>query len=162
MPDELGRDLSTRFVLAYGRELERSQDRTHVFKVVAHYLDGRLVKGETFDLAPARSTCLIHTLNGQSVTVTLSELKSLFIVRDYAGRPDYKEVMNVNPADPRGRGARWLEMTFLDGEVVIGLSTNFSEELPVFAVVPTDTNSNNTRIIVNRGALKSLRVLRPA
>jgi hypothetical protein len=132
-----------------------------MFKVVAHYLDGRLVKGETFDLAPGRPTCLIHTLSGESVRVTLSELKGLFVVRDHEGRPNYTEERNVNPGDPRARGARWLEVRFLDGEVVVGVSTNYSEELPVFAVVPADTNSNNSRIIVNRGALQSLRILRP-
>jgi hypothetical protein len=132
---------------------------TRVFKVVAHFLDGRLVKGESFDLAPARPTCQIHTPDGQSVRVTLSELKSLFIVKDLAGKPEYKEAKSVEPGDPRGRGARWLEMKFLDGEVVVGLSTNFSEDRPVFAIVPTDANSNNARILVNRGAVKSLRIL---
>jgi uncharacterized protein DUF6982 len=133
-----------------------------VFKVVAHYLDGRLVKGETFDLAPARPICSIHTPDGQSVTVTLSELKSLFIVRDHAGKPDYKETKNVDRGDPRARGARWLEMKFRDGEVVVGLSTNYTEQTPVFTVVPTDAQSNNTRIFVNRDALEYLQILRPA
>jgi hypothetical protein len=132
-----------------------------VFKVVARYLDGRLVKGETFTLDSARPTCLIHTTSGQSVTVTLSELKGMFIVRDHAGRLDYKEVKSMDPGDPRARGARWLEMKFLDGEVLIGLSTNYSEELPIFAVVPTDTQSNNIRILVNRGALESVKILHP-
>ena len=133
-----------------------------MFKVVAHFLDGRLVKGESFDINPLKPTCLIHTLDGQSVTVTFSALKSLFVVRDHAGNPDYTEDKNANPGDPRARGARWLEMKFLDGEVVVGLSTNYTEEVPVFAVVPTDPKSNNARIIVNRAALESLRILRPA
>jgi hypothetical protein len=133
-----------------------------VFKVVAHYLDGRLVKGETFDLTPARPTCLIHTPGGEAVPVRLSELKGLFIVRDHGGRPDFQETKDVDPADPRARGARWLELKFLDGEVVVGLSTNYSEAVPVFAVVPTDARSNNARILVNRGALESVRIVRPA
>jgi uncharacterized protein DUF6982 len=131
-------------------------------KVVAHYLDGRLVKGETFDLVPGKPTCLIHTSPGESVTVTVSELKGLFIVKDHAGRPDYQETRNMDPADPRARGARWLEMKFLDGEIVVGLSTNYTEQVPAFPVVPTDSNSNNTRILVNRAALESLRILRSA
>jgi uncharacterized protein DUF6982 len=133
-----------------------------VFKVVAHYLDGRLVKGETFDLVPGKQSCLIHTPDGQSVTVVISELKGLFIVRDHAGRPDYEETKSVNPADPRARGARWLEMKFLDGEVMVGLSTNYSEDISAFPVVPTDAKSNNTRVLVNRTALESLRILRSA
>jgi hypothetical protein len=133
-----------------------------MFKVVAHYLDGRLVKGETFDVVPGKPSCLIHTSPGQSVTVALSELKSLFIVRDHAGSPDYREKKSVDPADPRARGARWLQMKFLDGEVVVGLSTNYSEQVPIFPVIPADARSNNARILVNRAALESLTVLRPA
>ena len=133
-----------------------------MFRVVARYLDGRLVKGETFDLDPAKPTCLIHSPDRQSsITVTLSELKCLFIVRDHTGKPDYKETKSVDPGDPRARGARWLEMKFLDGEVVVGLSTNYAEGRPIFAAVPTDTQSNNIRILVNRGALESVTILRP-
>ena len=131
-----------------------------MFKVVAHFLDGRVVKGESFDVAAAKPTCLIHTPDGQSVTVPFAELKGLFIVKDLAGNPEYKETKSVDPADPRGRGARWLEMEFLDGEVMVGLSTNYSEQLPVFALVPTDAHSNNARVLVNRSAVGSLRVLR--
>lgn len=130
-----------------------------MLKVVAHFLNGLLVKGESFDVSPVRPTCLIHTSDKGPVTVKFSELKGLFIVKDLAGMPDYEEAKSVDPADPRGRGARWLEMKFLDGETIVGLSTNYSEGLPIFAVVPTDANSNNARILVNRDAVGSVRVL---
>ena len=133
-----------------------------MIKVVAHFLDGRLVKGQSFDVSSAKSDCTIHATDGTSVRVTLSELKGLFIVTDFAGKPDYKEVKSATPGDPRGRGARWLELTFLDGEVIVGASTNYSDQSPFFAVVPTDTKSNNTRILVNRAAVGSLRVLPPS
>ena len=133
-----------------------------MIKVVAHFLDGRVIKGESFDVTPGRPHCLVHTPDGQSIWVVLAELKGLFIVKDLAGKPDYKEDTSVHPGDPRGRGARWLEMKFLDGEVIVGASTNYSAQIPVFAVVPTDANSNNTRILVNRGAVGSLRVLQAA
>ncbi len=132
-----------------------------MIKVVAHFLDGRLVRGQSFDISLAKPDCLIHTADGASVRVMLSELKGLFLVTDFAGKPDYQEVKSVTPGDPRGRGARWLEMTFLDGEVIVGASTNYSEQSLFFAVVPADTRSNNTRILVNRAAVGSLRVLPP-
>ncbi len=131
-----------------------------MFKVIAHFLDGRLVKGESFDVSVAKPTCLVHTPDGQSIVAPFSELKGLFIVKDLAGKPDYNEMKNVDPADPRSRGARWLEIEFLDGEVMVGLSTNYSEQLPVFAVIPADAKSNNARILVNRGAVGSLKMLR--
>ncbi len=130
-----------------------------MIKVVAHFLDGRLIKGETFDLPLNRSTCLIHTVDRESLTVRLSELKGLFVVKDLAGKRDHHERTTVESADPRGRGGRWLEMKFLDGEVLVGLSTNYSEGFPFFVVVPADLNSNNARIFVNRSALESLRTV---
>ena len=133
-----------------------------MFKVVAHFLDGRLVKGESFDILPNRPTCLIHTPDGQSVTVKLSELKGLFLVRELAGKRDYEDRRTVDPNDRRGRGARWLEIRFRDGEVLTGLSTHYTDELPVFVVVPSDDKSNNTRILINRAAVQGVRILQPA
>lgn len=133
-----------------------------MFKVVAHFIDGRLVKGESFDINPSRPTCLIHTPDRQTVTVKISELKGLFLVRNLAGNADYTERQSMNPRDPRARGARWLEINFRDGEVLTGLSTNYSEELPVFVLLPTDDKSNNTRILVNRSAVEAVKILQPA
>jgi len=132
-----------------------------MFKVVAHFLDGRLVKGESFDITPGRPTCLIHTPNGQPVTVKLSDLKGLFLVREFAGKRDYEDKRTVDPNDRRGRGARWLEIKFRDGEVLTGLSTNYTDDLPVFVVVPSDDKSNNTRILINRAAVETVRILPP-
>ncbi len=130
-------------------------------QVVAHFLDGRLVKGTSFDVSPVQSACLVHTPGGgDPVRVTLSELKCLFIVSDLAGKPDYEGVKRVTPGDPRGRGARWLEMKFRDGEVIVGASTNYTEQVPFFAVVPADAKSNNTRVLVNRAAVESLKIVR--
>jgi len=133
-----------------------------MFKVVAHFLDGRLVKGESFDINPLKPTCLIHTPDRQPVTVKISELKALFLVRELAGKADYVERQTVNPRDPRARGARWLEIKFLDGETLTGLSTNYSDVLPVFVLLPTDDQSNNARILVNRSAVEDVKILQPA
>ncbi len=131
-----------------------------MLKVVAHYMDGR-IEFAPFD-SPARPTCLHPRAERAIGHRGVSDSRACSSSGTTRGGPITRKLKNVNPGDPRGRGARWLEMTFMDGEVMVGLSTNYSEELPVFAVVPTDTKSNNTRIIVNRGALKSLRILRPA
>jgi len=52
-------------------------------------------------------------------------------------------------------------MTFQDGEVIVGASTNYSDQSPFFAVVPADPRSNNSRILVNRAAVGSLKIVSP-
>jgi hypothetical protein len=42
------------------------------------------------------------------------------------------------------------------------LSTNYSEALPVFVPLPTDEQSNNARILVNRSAVEDVKILQPA
>ena len=61
-------------------------------RVVAHYLDGRLVKGTTDDFLPNRPKFHLHQVGGGApVEIECKKLKALFFVRDLAGkatRPD--------------------------------------------------------------------------
>jgi hypothetical protein len=125
-----------------------------VDKVVARYLDGRLVKGISFDVSPTKPTCHVTTPDQGVVKVNLAELKALFFVKDLVGNPAYQEARKVEPGDPRARGARQLEVRFRDGEVMAVLTAGYSDERPYFFVVPADPNSNATRILINRAAVE--------
>lgn len=122
-------------------------------KVVARYLDGRLVKGVSFDVSTAKPSCHVTTPDQGVVKVNLADLKALFFVKDLVGNPAYDEVKAVEPGDPRTRGARKLEIRFRDGEVMVVLAAGYSDERPYFFVVPADPNANATRILVNRAAV---------
>jgi hypothetical protein len=125
-------------------------------EVVAHYLDGRLVKGTCLDIDPARPTCHVKTVEQGMVQVMLAQLKALFFVRTLGGNPAYEEVKTVDASDTRARGAAAIELQFADGERVVGLTTRFPPVRRFFYVVPADANSNNVRILVNRSAVQSL------
>src|SRR5262249_29898063 len=58
--------------------------------VVAHLLDGRLIKGSTYGVQPTHPICQIRSPD-RTLAVPLSELKALFFVRDLAGNPSHEE-----------------------------------------------------------------------
>lgn len=129
-------------------------------EVVAHFIDGRLIKGVSLDIDPARPTCHVKTIEGRTVEVKLADLKALFFVRDLTGDPAHEEGTAVDPSDTRARGANRIELEFADGEWVVGLTVRFPPIRPFFYVLPADMHSNNLRILVNRAAVVKMR--RPA
>jgi len=131
-------------------------------EVVAHYLDGRLIKGTCLDVDPTRPTCHIRTDDRGMVQVMLAQLKALFFVRSLGGKPGYEETKVVDLSDARARGASQIEVQFADGERVVGLTTRFPPVRRFFYVIPADMNSNNLRILVNRSAVESLGQPAPA
>ena len=122
-------------------------------EVVAHYLDGRVVKGVSHDIDPARPTCHIRTPDRQGIEVKLVDLKALFFVKSLAGDPTYTEGSTVEAGDQRARGAYRIEVQFADGERVVGMTVRYPPVRPFFYVVPADGRSNNLRILINRAAV---------
>ena len=126
-------------------------------EVVAHYLDHRVVKGQSLDVDPAKPFCHVRTLEQGVVEVKLSELKALFFVRDLAGDASRTDGVEVAPSDARSRGAVPIEIEFSDGERLRGLTVRFPPVKPFFFILPADDSSNNVRILVNREALRGMR-----
>jgi hypothetical protein len=121
--------------------------------VVAHYLDGRLVKGSSLDVDPGRPSCHVRTADRNTIEVKLAELKALYFVRSLDGDPARPRGSTVDPADPRARGAHRVELQFADGERLVGLTGRFPPVRPFFFVLPADGGGNNVRILVNRAAV---------
>jgi hypothetical protein len=126
-------------------------------EVVAHYLDHRLVKGQSLDVDPAKPTCHVRTLEQGVVEVKLAELKALFFVRDLSGDPSRSDEHVLAASDVRARGAALIELEFVDGEKLVGLTVRYPPIKPYFFVLPADGTSNNVRILVNRAAVRAMR-----
>ena len=62
-------------------------------EVVAHYLDGRVVKGVSLDVDPGRPVCHIRTPAEGTLEVKLKDLKALFFVQDLAGNSGRSDVL---------------------------------------------------------------------
>lgn len=125
-------------------------------KIVAHFLDGRVIKGASLDVALDKPHFHIATADQGMLKVALAELKALFFVKDLQGNPGYQDQPALNPTDPRARGAKPLDIRFKDGERLVGLAPTYHPSRPFFFVLPADPESNNIRILVNRAAVESV------
>ena len=125
-------------------------------KVVAHYIDGKVVKGISHDINAQKPFCHIRTAEQGSNEVKLSDLKALFFVKDLAGDSKRDEGQMLEPHDPRARGAHPIELEFGDGERVMGLTAGYPPQSAFFFVLPVDARSNNLRILVNKAAVKRM------
>jgi hypothetical protein len=91
------------------------------------------------------------------VDVFVKDLKAIFLVRDFVGNPQYVERKRyINGEKPSGRR---LEVTFRDGELIVGSTLGYDRNRPGFFVLPADPNSNNVRIFVVASAVKQVRQL---
>lgn len=121
-------------------------------KVVAHYRDGRIVKGLTSDFDPARPEFEVVNGAGEHTSVALDHLKAVFFVKDLAGDASYDEVKAFAPG-AHHVGHR-LELQMLDDERIVGASDSYHPDHGGFFLVPADPQSNNVRCFVMAAAVK--------
>lgn len=124
--------------------------------VVAHYLDGRIVKGISLDVDPERPSFHIRTSDEGTVDVSLGDLKALFFVKSLEGDPTRRRAAEVDPTDSRVRGSQLIELHFSDGERMVGLTVRYPPIKPFFFILPADGTGNNLRILVNRAAVMKM------
>jgi hypothetical protein len=124
-------------------------------EVVAHYLNGKVVKGVSLDVDPGRPLCHIRTAEG-ALEVKLKELKALFFVKNLVGDAARDEARKLEPGDGRARGSFPIELEFVDGEKLVGLTVRYPPIRPFFFVLPADPGSNNVRVLINKAAVKRM------
>lgn len=137
-----------------------------VTKVVAKYIDGRMIKGRTLDFHPDTDVFHVDTIwtNEEKGRlgmreVVLSKLKAIFFVRKFVGKlgygeEEYKEREEFLPGDET-RGKK-VTIEFNDGEKLNALSLGFKRVKKGFFVNPVDPESNNERIFVISDTVKNV------
>jgi len=129
-------------------------------KVVARYLNGRILKGLSQDFFPNKDRFHVSPADktsGEAVEIFFKELKAIFFVRDFVGDAQYNERKEYNQGDkPSGRK---IEVTFKDGEVLVGSTLGYDPNRPGFFLFPADPKSNNIRVFAVTTALKKVRYL---
>jgi hypothetical protein len=126
--------------------------RSEPENVVAHYADGRVVKGQTEDFSAARPTFTLIPLDGadnrEPLDVRLQDLKAVFFVKDFAGDPDYSEWKHFEVP----RLGLHVAVKFTDGEVMVGAQLPLTNDYG-FLLFPADRGSNNERVFVVSAAV---------
>jgi hypothetical protein len=127
--------------------------------VILRYLDGKSVKGFCNDFSSSRTQFhlwpSVSAAPSQQVAVPLSLLKAVFFVRDFDGNPSYVERHTFEVA-PHGRK---MEVTLLDGEVIVGSTLSYRPNGTGFFLCPADPRSNNLRIFVVCGSVRHARFI---
>ncbi len=123
--------------------------------VVAHYLNGNIIKGSSMDVAPGKGFCHIRTDEGIT-KVEFKDLKALYFVKNLTGDSKRDDTQEVEQDDMRLRGSRLVEVVFKDDERLVVLCNTFPPKTERFFVLPVDMDSNNKRILINRDAIVSI------
>ncbi|GJM44192.1 MAG: hypothetical protein DHS20C21_10340 [Gemmatimonadota bacterium] len=122
--------------------------------VVARYVDGRVVKGQTTDFHPELES--FHIQGSSEVPperVPVDGLKAVFFVRSLGGNPERQDHREF-PSDVGVRRKLWLE--FRDGEKMAAWPVSASLGRRGFYVLPTDRESNLEKAYVFRKAVKAV------
>jgi len=130
-------------------------------KIVARFQDGKMVKGYTQNFFPNRPVFHVLPMDAASTTksveIRVSELKAVFFVRDFMGDKGYDERKLLNPGE-KVQG-RLVEVTFRDGELLVGSTTGYDRKRAGFFFFPIDSKSNNTKIYILSSAIRGVRFL---
>jgi hypothetical protein len=127
-------------------------------RVVAHFQDGRMLKGVTNDFLPGKTS--FHLVpeggpaGGKLEDIVVARLKALFFVKSFEGDPRHQKSNEV--ADAKAAGGRRIRVAFKDGEVMVGTTQGYDRTRPGFFVVPVDPGSNNERCFVVAAATQEV------
>ena len=128
-------------------------------QVVAHFRDGKVLKGISLDIDPEKPAFHIRPPQGKAVEAKLQDLKALFFVRSLEGNKSTNDQNELDPKDSRTRGSTAIKVRFDDGETISGLTIRFPPHKPYFFIVPADPKSNNIRILINKAAVVAMEKL---
>jgi len=124
-------------------------------RLVVRYVDGRLLKGYGRDFLPARGSVDLWndpgSVSESPITIPFAHLKAVFFVHDFEGNPAHSPSPDAD--DPSARGRR-ITVTFVDGEVLRGVTLGYQQNAPGFFVSPLDSSTNNLKMFVLAGAIR--------
>ncbi|WP_291271915.1 hypothetical protein [Geothrix sp.] len=130
-------------------------------QVVARFLDGTTLKGQTSDFLPTKN--LFHILlagtghGAKPQEVKVPDLKAVYFVRRLEGDPDHHKTNDFPPFAPTP--GRKVQVTFKDGEVLVGTTQGYQPDRPGFFLLPADPRSNNERCFIVTTATQSVAFL---
>ncbi len=131
---------------------------SEINKVVAHYTNGRLVKGATQDFFPNRPIFHVQPPGGDTTAeIRCKDLKAVFFVRDLVGDPKRRDLRGFLGSPTETRQGKKLAVLFKDGELLCGYTLAFSPDRDGFFMFPSDGESNNLRIYVLTAACSEVK-----
>ena len=129
-------------------------------KVVLRYTDGKILKGMTQNFFPNKDRFHLFPVNdplNKPVEVNFKGMKAVFVVKDFKGNAQHVEKKTF----PEGQNisGKKVEVTFTDGEVLVGSTLGYDLTRRGFFVFPADSQSNNIRVFVISSAVRKARLI---
>ena len=125
--------------------------------VVAHYLNGKVLKGTTQDFFPNRPMFHLSPPQGAVMEVRCRDLKALFFVRDLVGDHKRRDLRGFVTAPAETSHGKKIAVRFKDGELLCGYTLTFTPDRDGFFVFPSDVTSNNQRVYVLTAAANEIK-----
>ncbi|MBM4126013.1 MAG: hypothetical protein FJ247_01510 [Nitrospira sp.] len=130
-------------------------------KIVVRYASGKMLKGYSQDFSPTSLNFHVRRNEGAGSEpgqlVSLRDLKAVFFVRDFSGNSTYDEQKMFMAG--KALSGKKIEVTFNDGEVLVGTTMGYDAQRLGFFLFPADDQANNTRMFVVMAAVKTVRFL---
>jgi hypothetical protein len=127
-------------------------------KIVARFVDGRMIKGTTADFVPNKAIFHVQQATdpagAKPLEIELKDLKALFFVKDLEGDPAHVEQKEFDPSHPPA--GRKIKVVFNDGEILVGTTTGYQKGRPGFFVVPVDPETNMERCYIVTASTKEV------
>jgi len=118
--------------------------------IVAHCVDGRVLKGITQDFSPNRG--LFHLQpqgdNARAVELRFKHLKALFFVSSLEGDPTRQDLPGFVAGPVETKLGKKIAVRFRDGELICGYTLSWAPDREGFFLFPADSTGNNQRIFV--------------
>ena len=130
-------------------------------RVVARYADGRVVKGSPADFVPTKDVFHVAVVDAgpgsKPVQIQMKDLKAVFFVKDFVGRPEYQPRQEFDPRRPLA--GRKISVVFKDGEALLGTTQGYQPNRPGFFMLPADPESNIERCYILAAATREITLL---
>ena len=127
----------------------------HENKVIAHFIDGTLVKGTTLDFFPTKDRFHIQQSDGTTHDVKVGELKAIFFVKELEGNECYSEKKGFFHGNAQGKK---VVVEFCDGEVIFGHTLSYATRGLGFFMFPGDPECNNSKVFIVHSATKRVKI----
>ena len=127
-------------------------------RIVVRFVDGRLLRGYTNDFQPWNAQLRLRpspTSTADPLLVPLTQLKAVFFVKDLSGDSSHVDQAVFD----RAVHGRKMEVTFSDGEVLLGSTLNYQPNAQGFFLFPADSTGNNLRVYVISAAVRYAKFL---
>jgi hypothetical protein len=132
---------------------------TENLRIVAHYLNGKILKGTAHAFATDGPAFQLQPLGGGSpIEILFQHLKAVFFVKDLQGnakRRNVKGFLRMPGSTPRGMK---IAVRFQDGETLCGYSHTHVSGAEGFFLFPADDAGNNIRVYVLAAAATEIAV----